>query len=33
LRKADEDLVRRAVQVPALAVTLRDYFQQQITPP
>ena len=30
MREADEDLVRRAVQVPALAVGLRDYFQQQI---
>ncbi len=30
VREADEDLVRRALQVPALAVTLRDYFQQQL---
>ncbi|MBC7968978.1 MAG: MOSC domain-containing protein [Verrucomicrobia bacterium] len=30
VREADEDLVRRAIQVPALAVTLRDYFQQQL---
>lgn len=29
-READEDLVQRAVQVPALASTLRDEFQQQI---
>jgi MOSC domain-containing protein YiiM len=28
--EADADLVRRAVQVPALAVSLRTYFQQQI---
>jgi MOSC domain-containing protein YiiM len=27
---ANADLVRRAVQVPALASSLRDYFQQQI---
>lgn len=30
VRAADEDLVRRAIQVPALAVGLRDYFQQQL---
>ena len=30
VREADEDLVRRAVQVPALAVDLRADFQQQI---
>ncbi len=30
LRKADEELIRRAIQVPALAVSLRDYFQQQM---
>jgi MOSC domain-containing protein YiiM len=29
-READPDLVRRAVQVPALAAELRDRFQQQI---
>lgn len=32
-RAADQDLVRRAVQVPALAAELRDYFQQQIERP
>lgn len=30
LRQADEALVRRAIQVPALPVSWRDYFQQQI---
>ena len=30
VREADQDLVRRAVQVPALAVSLKDHFQQQI---
>jgi MOSC domain-containing protein YiiM len=30
LREADDSLVRRAVQVPALADGLRTYFQQQI---
>lgn len=30
LREADEELVRHAVQVPALAVSLRDYLQQQL---
>jgi MOSC domain-containing protein YiiM len=30
LREADETLVRRAIQVPALAVSLRDDFQRQI---
>ena len=30
VREADEALVRRALQVPALAISLRDYFQQQI---
>lgn len=30
VRQADEALVRRAIQVPALAVDLRDYFQQQL---
>jgi MOSC domain-containing protein YiiM len=30
VREASEDLVRRALQVPALAADLRDYFQQQI---
>ena len=29
-RKASDDLVRRAVQVPALAADLRSYFQQQM---
>ncbi len=29
-READEALVRRAVEVPALAIDLRNYFQQQI---
>ncbi|WP_375499661.1 MOSC domain-containing protein [uncultured Nostoc sp.] len=32
VREADENLVRRAVQVPALADSLRTYFQQQIEP-
>jgi MOSC domain-containing protein YiiM len=32
VREADDDLVRRAVQVPALADELRTYFQQQIEP-
>lgn len=32
VREADENLVRRAVQVPALADGLRTYFQQQIEP-
>ncbi|MBD2341249.1 MOSC domain-containing protein [Calothrix sp. FACHB-156] len=32
VREADDDLVRRAVQVPALADGLRTYFQQQIQP-
>ena len=30
MREADDNLVRRAVQVPALADGLRTYFQQQI---
>jgi MOSC domain-containing protein YiiM len=30
LREADDDLVRRAVRVPALAASLKTYFQQQI---
>lgn len=30
VREASEDLVRRAIQVPALADSLRTYFQQQI---
>jgi MOSC domain-containing protein YiiM len=30
VREADEKLVRRAVQVPALAASLRNYFQEQI---
>jgi MOSC domain-containing protein YiiM len=30
VREADDDLVRRAVRVPALAEALRTYFQQQI---
>ncbi|NJL45900.1 MAG: MOSC domain-containing protein [Leptolyngbyaceae cyanobacterium SM2_3_12] len=29
-READQDLVRRAIQVPALAEDLRDRFQQQL---
>lgn len=29
-READHDLVRRAVQVPALAAELKTYFQQQL---
>lgn len=32
VREADDNLVRRAVQVPALADGLRTYFQQQIKP-
>lgn len=32
VREADGDLVRRAVQVPALADGLRTYFQKQIEP-
>ncbi|BBD64039.1 MOSC domain-containing protein [Nostoc commune NIES-4072] len=32
VREADENLVRRAVQVPALADSLRTYFQQQLEP-
>jgi MOSC domain-containing protein YiiM len=32
VREADDNLVRRAVQVPALADGLRTYFQQQIAP-
>jgi MOSC domain-containing protein YiiM len=30
VREADDALVRRAVQVPALAASLKTYFQQQI---
>lgn len=30
VRKADDDLIRRAIQVPALAADLKTYFQQQI---
>jgi MOSC domain-containing protein YiiM len=30
VREANDDLVRRAIQVPALAVDLKTYFQQQI---
>jgi MOSC domain-containing protein YiiM len=30
VREANEALVRRAVQVPALAASLRNYFQEQI---
>jgi 3-alpha domain len=30
VREADDDLVRRAVRVPALAASLKTYFQQQI---
>lgn len=29
VREANDDLVRRAIQVPALAASLRTYFQQQ----
>lgn len=29
VRQADDDLVRRAVQVPALAASLKTYFQEQ----
>ncbi|MBD2411813.1 MOSC domain-containing protein [Nostoc calcicola FACHB-389] len=32
VREADDNLIRRAVQVPALADGLRTYFQQQIEP-
>ncbi len=32
LREANEDLVRRAVRVPALAASLKTYFHQQIEP-
>jgi MOSC domain-containing protein YiiM len=31
VREANEALVRRAVQVPALAASLRSYFQEQLT--
>ncbi|MCY6493350.1 MOSC domain-containing protein [Leptolyngbya sp. GGD] len=30
VRQADDDLIRRAIQVPALATDLKTYFQQQI---
>ncbi len=30
VREANEDLVRRAIQVPVLATNLRTYFQEQI---
>jgi MOSC domain-containing protein YiiM len=30
VREADLDLVRRAVRVPALAASLKTYFQQQL---
>jgi MOSC domain-containing protein YiiM len=30
VRKADDDLIRRAIQVPALATDLKTYFQQQL---
>jgi MOSC domain-containing protein YiiM len=30
VRKADDDLIRRAIQVPALAADLKTYFQQQL---
>lgn len=30
VREANDDLVRRAIQVPALAADLKTYFQQQI---
>ncbi len=30
VREASQDLIHRAIQVPALAADLRDYFQQQI---
>ncbi len=30
LREANDDLIRRAIQVPALAAGLKTYFQQQI---
>lgn len=30
MRKADDDLIRRAIRVPALAADLKTYFQQQI---
>jgi MOSC domain-containing protein YiiM len=30
VREASDDLVRRAIQVPALAASLRTYFQEQI---
>lgn len=29
-READESLIRRAIQVPALAASLRNYFQRQL---
>ncbi len=32
VREADQALVRRAVRVPALAASLKTYFQQQIEP-
>jgi MOSC domain-containing protein YiiM len=30
VREASDDLVRRAIEVPALATSLRDYFQEQL---
>jgi MOSC domain-containing protein YiiM len=30
VRQADDDLIRRAIQVPALAADLKTYFQQQL---
>ena len=30
VREAKDDLVRRAIEVPALATSLRDYFQEQL---
>jgi MOSC domain-containing protein YiiM len=30
VREANDDLVRRAIEVPALATSLRDYFQEQL---
>ena len=30
VREANDDLVRRAIQAPALAAELKTYFQQQI---
>ncbi len=32
VRQADDELIRRAIEVPALAIELKQYFQKQLRP-